>query len=254
MPAIITTVGTSLLMNYLRSQGGGAAPELRRSPTTVTVEELKSYLRTATPSEASAETNSLNKLMAGTNDTLYFLSSDTIEGKNCAEVLSAWYGEAGLSCHIVSIEGLHHDIESFKLKGLQNLIQAIADLIEKHMGNAVINATGGYKAEIAYATLIGILFHIDVYYIHEEFRDIIELPVLPISFNFIEYDIFRERIQAVIDAESTEKGDELHSALPDELHTLLMKDPSTGRYCYSPLGVACSRSCAFHIERKKIST
>jgi len=252
MPAIITTVGTSLLANFLRDPGSGAPLEPCRTKSSVSADDLKNYLRTTPPSDASAETNGLTKLMAGARDSLYFLSSDTDDGKKCAEALSSWYTEAGYSSRVLIIEGLHNDIESFKIKGLYNLIQTVADLIEQHMGDAVINATGGYKAEIAYATLLGILFHVDVYYIHEEFRDIIELPVLPISFNFIEFDFCREHIKSVIDAESVETAERLYAELPDELHALLMKDPYSGRYCYSPLGIACSRSCAFHLERKKL--
>lgn len=48
----------------------------------------------------------------------------------------------------------------------------------------IINATGGFKAEIAYAVLIGQLFDVPVYYIHEMFRDIIEILPLPIQWDF----------------------------------------------------------------------
>ena len=44
-------------------------------------------------------------------------------------------------------------------------------------------ATGGFKAEIAFLNLLGALLDIEVFYIHEQFREVVRLPRLPLTWD-----------------------------------------------------------------------
>src|SRR5207302_378624 len=88
---------------------------------------------------------------------------------------------------LCEVPDLNYTESRFKLRGLRSLVATLIDLIRRQRkeGREVhINATGGFKAEIAYATLVGLLFDVRVYYIHEAFHDIIEMPPTPISWDY----------------------------------------------------------------------
>lgn len=50
--------------------------------------------------------------------------------------------------------------------------------------HAAFNATGGYKAQIAVAVIMGQAVGVPVYYMHERFSEIIAFPPLPVAFDF----------------------------------------------------------------------
>ena len=116
----------------------------------------------------------------------------------------------------------------FKMRGLRSLMATLIDLIrsERRQGREVIvNATGGFKAEIAYATLVGLLFDVPVYYIHEAFREIIEMPSTPISWDYsllAEYEEFFEWISE--DLRKTAEVDRKLRKLPSEIYLLLAEE------------------------------
>jgi hypothetical protein len=100
----------------------------------------------------------------------------------------------------------------------------------------VINATGGFKAEIAYATLVGLLFKVSVYYIHEIFQDVITMPVTPIDWDYsllAEYKEFFNWIQK--EFRRTEKVKRRLQGMPQHLALLLEDDPD-GYTTLSPAG------------------
>jgi hypothetical protein len=47
----------------------------------------------------------------------------------------------------------------------------------------VLCATGGFKAEIAFLNLLGALLEIEVVYIHEQHRELVRLPRLPLTWD-----------------------------------------------------------------------
>lgn len=52
------------------------------------------------------------------------------------------------------------------MRGLRSLVATLIDQIrqeKKQVREVLINATGGFNAEIAYATLVGLLFDVPVY-------------------------------------------------------------------------------------------
>lgn len=176
MRTVIVTVGTSLLTNAQRDAG--------KSP--LTGADLMAYLHRMPAEKASAETNSLTRILTP-DDRMVFLHSQTDEGKRCAEVLVQYYRQAGYDADLREVPDLTYAERRFKNRGLRSLVSTLIGLIdqERRAGrDVVINATGGFKAEVAYATLVGVLLDVPVYYIHEAFGDIIEMPSLPIAWDY----------------------------------------------------------------------
>lgn len=176
MRTILVTTGTSLLSNIKK--------ELKvEEPNEA---QLGNFLAHADPAKACAETNSLSRMLED-GDRLVFLRSQTKEGKLCAEALARHYRGRGHEAEVVEVKDLTYKESRFKMRGLRSLVSELAGLVreERRKGREVLlNATGGFKAEIAYATLIGLLFRVPVYYIHEAFQEIISLPSVPVGWDY----------------------------------------------------------------------
>jgi len=131
-----------------------------------------------------------------TLEKLYFLVSDTEYGKGTGEFLKKYYSaRTDLDLKMLDyfvVEDLQDkNSEDFKIKGLRNLVREASKLIRQSGGPryAAINATGGYKAQIAVAVILGQVLSIPVLYQHEKFPQIIDFPPLPVSFD---YDLLGE--------------------------------------------------------------
>lgn len=177
MRTIISTVGTSLMTNAAR-RGLGDAPDEAK---------LVSALASTPAAEACAESNALEKLGAGREDRLVFLHSDTPEGERCARALKTHYNGIAADVEVRRVAHLSYEHRGFKQRGIKQLVDELAYVIgreQRAQREVVVNATGGFKAEIAYATLVGLLFHVPVVYVHERFNDIVELPVVPMQWDY----------------------------------------------------------------------
>ena len=228
MTTILTTVGTSLLGNAKRATGTD-------NPDS---HALARFLKETDSAEASAETNSLSRLLKP-GDRIVLLHSDTPDGEQCAAVLLHYY-ERTHDAVKEKIPKLDYRESGFKVQGLRSLVSAMARLIgeQRRAGHDVaINATGGFKAEIAYATLVGLLFDVPVYYIHEAFKDIIEMPATPIGWDLSLIDEHEEFFDWV-DAElrGTQEVQSRLAALPSQIHLLLHEED--GFTMLSPMGEA----------------
>ncbi|NLN18406.1 MAG: putative CRISPR-associated protein [Firmicutes bacterium] len=192
----ICTVGTSLLSNWRRNGGDGEA----------TQDELRAFINKEDPVQACAESNTLHRLISDKvlrpGDRLIFLHSATPDGRLCSEALSYHYRAHGYSTESREITGLSYRHREFANQGLRALVDTLVELIEEYddrkNGNRVILvATGGFKAEIAYATIVGALFNVSVYYVHELFDGLVKMPPLPISVDYgsiVEYEELFEKL------------------------------------------------------------
>lgn len=135
---------------------------------------------------------------------LFFLVSDTEAGINTGEVLKKYFeNRVDLDLNQVEykvIEKLQDkEPKDFKTHGLRNLVREVGNYIQRFGNeNIAIDATGGYKAQIAVAVLIGQALDIPVYYKHERFSEIIDFPPLPIS---LDYDILGHNSDILTDFE-----------------------------------------------------
>jgi putative CRISPR-associated protein (TIGR02619 family) len=251
MRTLLVTVGTSLVSNARRDLG----KEPRR-------EELLFYLRDTEPERASAEANSIFQLIKRgaleEGDKLIFLHSQTGEGKLCAEALRSFYTSKGFQAELKEIPDLTYEESRFKMRGLRQLVATMIKIIEegKSAGmECAINATGGFKAEIAYATLVGLLMNVPVYYIHEAFREIIDMPPTSIGwdyslifyhedfFDWIDTDLRRrEEVEKRLKAMPEEERRKISFLLTEEEEFMLL----------SPAGEAFYRSYKSQIEKPEL--
>lgn len=187
MSVIITTTGTSLLTNTARA--------LKKANHEVSDVELRHYFEQFGAEKASAETNSLPKI-ANQDDTVIMLHTDTPEGERCAKQVENYLKGKGWGKLQLKKLHLEQNEAQFERHGLRNLVDILIDEINKaqRQGHEVIiNATGGFKAEIAYTTMVGMIFQVPVKYIYQDFQRPVTFPSLPIVWNLdllIQYDHF----------------------------------------------------------------
>lgn len=207
---LISTVGTSLLKpNLLGLPADPADPGwLSRQPPAdqpVLTAERVAALKDATSAQdakaiaqtlshlpattrlCGAEINSIADLIArgfAVEDCrLCFCHSDTDDGRLVAAILKQYFLLRGHSVELLSIDDLQdRDAKRFRTKGLRNLTKVICRLIRSYGAeHCAINATGGYKAQIAIGVMMGQALAVPVYYKHELFSEIIAFPPMPVS-------------------------------------------------------------------------
>lgn len=109
MRAIIATVGTSLLINAERSGKEN---------------DLQTYLRFTEPEKASAEMNSLSRLLQE-GDRIVFLHPQTEEGQRAADALATFYRNKGYPAELQEVADLQYRESRFKMRGLRALVAAL---------------------------------------------------------------------------------------------------------------------------------
>ncbi len=237
---ILSTVGTSLTSNAAKEIG----PEKSRDR-----QALARYLQEKPPQSASAETNALSRIIQP-EDKLVFLHSHTDVGRLCAETLCGFFKKAGHQAEPLEITDLDYTESRFKMRGLLSLVAAMIRTInaERKAGREVIiNATGGFKAEIAYATLVGLLFDVPVYYIHEAFKDIIAMPPTPIAWDMRLIDEHEEFFDWITqEMRTVREADQRLKTLPQEIHLLIEEED--GFCMLSPTGEAFFEAYRSHVE------
>lgn len=150
--------------------------------------------------DCGPEINSISSLIdrgiASHSNRLLFFHSDTDDGRFVGPLLCEYFHRrfdvAGLH-ESRPVPGLDHmRPEVFKRAGLGNLVGLVADAIwaaRRPAGPSacIINATAGYKAQMAFCVLIGQALRAPVYYLFEAFPEIIDLPPMPIQFDSAEW-------------------------------------------------------------------
>mgnify|MGYP001124784461 CR=1 FL=1 len=185
---LICTIGTSLLGHISRDET--LKPYYESQNWQGLVLKLLEY--GGDERICGAEINSItsihSKSLIETPVRLIFLVSDTDGGKTMGEILKLYYENSKNpiryeSVELRSLQGLKDsDVKQFKTQGLKNLVREISQEVGKYTAECVaINATGGYKAQISFAGMIGQALGIPVYYLFEKFSEVIELPPQPIA-------------------------------------------------------------------------
>ncbi len=194
---LISTVGTSLIYPNLVNLSpddpdparAAIATAFARRDAAAVAEGLTQY----PPTERllGAEINSIASLWEkgylAESPNLLFCHSHTEDGRFLGEVLTAYYHRRSLPVvEACEIEGLQdHDPRQFRTLGLRNLTKQISQSVRNYGADyTAINATGGYKAQIAIAVLMGQALGVPVYYKHERFSEIIAFPPLPVALDF----------------------------------------------------------------------
>jgi putative CRISPR-associated protein (TIGR02619 family) len=235
---LLNTVGTSIL-NHWKDDYPELSDENRRR-LTARLAGLPSNDR-----RLGAELNSIHSIAAQeeitAGDRVYFLVSDTREGRFVGRLLNgvvlAWGYRTAEPEVVKSLQS--DDSKAFE-QGLRNLVRIIARLYRSHRNEGeevLLNATGGYKAQISFAGLIGQVFGVSVFYQFEDFKQAIKLPPLPVSFDLNDWLAYRHVFDALeggVGGELLRVNDSRLKELPDKLRVLL--DPSQGFVTLNALG------------------
>lgn len=186
---IINTVGTSLLTNCNRAPDSALKQFISQKNVQGTVAQL--LIRNDAASlcaELNSITSIVNHKYLSDNHRALFLVSDTDEGRFIGAVLKDYCSKGKSSIRFEEtelqvIQGLNdNDIRQFRNTGLRNLVRLIGKETRRTgAANLIINATGGYKAQISFAGMIGQALGIPVAYMHEKFSDVILLPPQPVN-------------------------------------------------------------------------
>lgn len=243
--SLITTVGTSLLSN-LQQLKPEADEEVWRAYQAGKWSQVCTLLQKRSPADrlCGAEINSIQDLsqrglIRNPPFVLHFCVSDTQDGGVIGEVLMGYYQAQGLQAKLHSIAGLQ-DAEParFRTEGLRNLAREIGGIV-RAAGDPrciAINATGGYKAQIAIAALIGQMLQCQVFYKHERFSEIIAFPPMPVSFD---YDLITRQADMLVCLERNELLEVEEDKIDPALRVLLEEAPSEGGkklWALAPIG------------------
>lgn len=173
---------------------------------------------------------------------LVLLVSDTERGRQTGEVLKHYFrGRRDLKLQTVEydvVESLQDaDPKRFRVHGLRNLVRRIGYWVQRFgREHVAIDATGGYKAQIAVAVIIGQAMDLPVFYKHERFSEIIDFPPLPIAFD---WDVLAQHADALTLFEQGKafSGEEI-GEVSERLRVLLTEVEVDGQTLYelSPLG------------------
>ncbi len=237
---VVVTVGASLLSNYCARRGIQQASLLESGRA---AEELVGYINSGSGADwlyrACAETNTLERILKQ-GDSIIFIHSETEEGRICAEALKAFYSGRGYWADTKVVKDLKYDERRFSIIGLHSLINMLIEIFEseRRSGNdVVLAATGGFKAEMAYATVASLLYGVEVYYIHERFNDVISLPAIPIFFNPDIWIKHEKNIEEIAQAPKTkEELEEMFGKEDLKYFWALLDVAGEGRYRLSPVG------------------
>ncbi|MCP9456140.1 MAG: putative CRISPR-associated protein [Nitrospira sp.] len=234
---LINTVGTSLLTAW--REPGQAYDDQHRVHLLSAIQQLPEDDR-----KLGAELTSVRSLIkqgiVSPGDQLVFLVSDTREGVFVGTVLAEIGRRWGFQTESQVIKKLQGDDPKSFAQGLRNLVKEIAARYRNasRVGQPfAINATGGYKAQISFAGLIGQVFGVPVYYQFESFPTAIELPALPVSFAFDDWLAYRPVLEALDEGEGGKflrADDSRLKTLPDRLKVLV--EISQGLATLSALG------------------
>ena len=180
---ILTTVGTSLLTNADRPWAGW-----RHKQPLPEANIVDAWLRQADPIKAGAETHTWHRLGLFDSDDkakieVVLIHSQTADGQFCAERLVSAAEARGLKARRRQVDGLDYSEGPKFNRGLRQLARVVGEEIKrgKASGTVELAATGGFKAEIAIANLVGALSDTPVHYIYEQFTSLITIAPIPVT-------------------------------------------------------------------------
>ncbi len=173
---------------------------------------------------------------------LILLVSDTERGRQTGEVLKHYFRAR----RDLNLQNVEYDVieslqdanpKGFRIHGLRNLVRRIGHFVQRFgREHVAIDATGGYKAQIAVAVIIGQAMDIPVFYKHERFSEIIDFPPLPVSFD---WDVLAENadLLALFERGKAFSSEEIRE-VDERLRVLLTEEEVDGQTLYelSPIG------------------
>lgn len=158
-------------------------------------------------------------------------ASQTESGELVGCVLKALLEQHGHAVELHTIEGLSdEDAQRFRTVGLRMLARRVAESIQVWGAeHCAINATGGYKAQVAIGALLGQALQIPVFYKHEHFKDgIIHFPPMPVSLD-LQLAMKHAGLLAVLEREGVVAFEgEVREGWEERLETLVERETIDG--------------------------
>lgn len=156
--------------------------------------------------ELSAEVHSLTRMRVSAADRVVLLCSETADGGACGHAVRL-YLEAyhpGIACDVRTVTGLQVlDATRFRTEGVVNFVRACLTAVRDYGSEfVVLNPTGGFKALVPYAVLVGMLKRVTCQYIFEQSTSVLTLPPLPVAIDRAPFERYRQ-LFADIDRDSS---------------------------------------------------
>ncbi|WP_025324149.1 putative CRISPR-associated protein [Deferrisoma camini] len=190
---ILCTVGTSLVGHITPAAGRPSAlPDVAEAWSEGDFEAVARRVAALGPDDrrTGAELQSLYDLVARgharPDARIELFHSATPDGRAAARVVAEVLRRRGHPVELHEVEHLQDaDPKRFRSKGLRVLVKLLCRAV-RAWGTAGtgIDATGGYKAQIAVAVVIGQALGVPVFYRHERFPEVISFPPLPVSLDY----------------------------------------------------------------------
>jgi putative CRISPR-associated protein (TIGR02619 family) len=158
------------------------------------------------------------------------LASNTAEGAETAKLLRGVLALHGHDVTVLTVPGLQDaDPKRFKTQGLRHLVHLIGEQVQQRGGVAcAINATGGYKAQVAMAALLGQALRLPVFYKHEHFDELIAFPPMPVAFD-VELALHHAALLAELETDTVPLDDERRRDWDDRLDPLVECETVEGK-------------------------
>jgi len=235
----IISSGNSILTN---AQRAGILPQDKRvadedywgmllqNPTEIN--KLKEFVK-LDPYKNSAELNTFLRVVKDKNPEeieVYLFGTKTSSNELCRRVIEAYLKELGFRLYTpIEISGYFWEakfdekyaIDEFK-KGISELLDRLIYLAKKKKEEGYrvyFNPTGGLKAHVITTALAAFLVEAEVYYMNEEFNEVVFMPSLFYIPKGKEMEILR-RLNEVIFL-SGKDAEKLYSDAHDEIERLL---------------------------------
>ncbi len=192
------TVGVSIIENFKRVGGVEDRPvrdnefwkEMLDDPQFLN--DIYEFV-SREPKKNSAELNSFLSIVEKDKNAqheVYFVGTKTPINEICVRTLERFMIKHGYKVYILEeVSGYFLEEERFSHEyAVNEFVRDISTLIDKLIYitkkkkaegyRVVFNPTGGLKAHVIACAVAGFLTNCPVYYIHEEFKDVIQLPPL----------------------------------------------------------------------------
>jgi len=196
----IINVGTTIITNYKKSP---FSPEEIKNAKISDNElwvsfldeprrmyELYDFVKNE-PKKNSAELNSFLRMIENSKSQrveVYFTGTKTPVNEICVRILERFMKENGFTVYITrEFPGyflrIYEDEDRAKsfVEGISDMLDHLIILVLKKRAEGYrvyFNPTGGFKAHVITSALVGFMSFCEVYYIHEEFDDVIVFPPL----------------------------------------------------------------------------
>lgn len=170
----------------------------------------------------SAEIHSLLKfgIYEKEIEQIYFLVSDTLYGAVCGAILKKYLSK--IKSEIIKLD----ELNAKNTKGITNsILEKVCNLFDKYRirnNECYINITGGFKSVIPYFSILSMLYKMHLFYIFEDSDTLINLPPLPIEYDYLIIEGYEKIIENAIKNNSITNSE--YTSLPEQLKILFQEE------------------------------